>query len=109
MGVRTIRAYTEGIAMSLDYEPEFELIISEDGDDRTATPFGELYADHATLLDYDFRVIELTRRDDTFTWWEVVGSDAQLTDDDEVALSGFRDLSDAIEAAKEWYLARLDS
>lgn len=94
--------------MSLDYKPEFDVILSEDGDDRSTTPMGELYADHAVLMDYDTRVVEWVKRtDDTFSWFEVAGSDLGLSDDDEAALNGYRDLTDAIEFAKRWYLNRI--
>lgn len=94
--------------MSLDYKPEFDVILSEDGDDRSTVPFAELYADHAVLMDYDTRIVEWVKRtDDTFSWFEVTGSDLSLSDDDEERLNGYRDLTDAIEFAKRWYLNRI--
>ena len=97
--------------MGMDkYVPEFSVILCEDGDDRTLDPVGELYADHATLLDYDFRIVEWKRDGDAgsiFSTFDVVGSDLPLTKDDEKALGGYRVLTDAIEFARTWYLARL--
>lgn len=87
----------------LNYEPQFNVICSEDGDDRSTAPFGERYADHGTLLDYDVRIAEWHKTDGVFI---VVGSDIVLSDDDHVALNGYRSLEAAIGAAKTWYVAR---
>lgn len=91
----------------MEFKPEFDLILSEDGDDRSTDPVGELYADHAVLFDGDVRIAEWRKMGDEWPVFIVTGSDLMLSDDDEAALNGYCELSDAIEFAKTWYLARV--
>jgi hypothetical protein len=87
-------------------DDDFSVELSEDGDDRSGHPFGERYADRAVLLTMDGTIVAEweKRTEGYFSSFHVIGSDF-LDDTMRKEFSGYRDLSDAIAAAKAWVIA----